>query len=294
MKKIGGLIACGLIFFLLSDAEISDHYSANTKGDCTVCCAQSPICEGSIDYYKKQFIDNGCAPVSEEHYRDVFFLVKKLTAQFCVDEPEVFILEPNSIAAKALPVDLFDNIWVFTCPESVALIVIDKGLIGAITLQELESLIAHEMSHIVYRKKYGQKEYWAKVGYCGLSVTFSGACLGYWIYTTITATSSQEYVKAWLAYMSAWAAIGSNVLFARWRSRCEEQFADLYSIAVIRNKCLANALEKMRKRDIALRPALARSYARFERWCSWLLDHPAHKDRLQYIAGCQLLAVSDK
>ena len=227
-----------------------------------------------IDRTKKILTNYGCTPTSSNNV-------------------DVFIVEPDSPVGQALlanQINVFNNAMVFSYGNLTPLVVADKGLIDILTVDELQSILAHEAGHADYKKKNGQKEQRAKNFYIGASCITAAPFLAYYIYIYAWSTSPDFYakLKAASAYLVGVGLIFSIIPFSRWRERCAEKAADLYAVKSTQSKTLASALEKMRKRETELYPVSTRNYEWQEKWCPWGLNHPTLAERKKYIEACQL------
>ena len=243
-----------------------------------------------IDRTKKMLANHGCVPVNEQNYPAVFKSVQELLTKCSIGNPEIFVIEPDSVAGTALltnGIRFFNDARVWTRNGDASLIIIDKGLVDLLTTDELNSIIAHEMAHITYRSENSQRERRLKKGYvylsCGLSVPF----FVYAVYCS-TFPSVLERLKGTPASLIGGLLLASAPYFNNWRARCEEKSVDLRAVSIMHSKALVSALEKMDQRIDELYPAWARNYDWWVKWFPYILDHPATKERKRYIEAYQL------
>jgi len=248
-----------------------------------------------IDRTKKKLISHNCEPVSETNYPEIHKDICDMAVVCGIEKPEIFLVDADSPAGVALNVEniyFFNNAWVFSRSGITTLIIVDKGLFEFLTPEELKSIIAHEFSHIVYKKDwFDYEERLARVvralGIVGVFVP-----MAYAVYVVKMsedrAASGGEILKVCGAYGVALMSMFVSNLFLLWRCRNQEKDADLSAIRLTKSKALASALEKMRKRFAELYPVVTRNFAWYEKWMPWNLDHPTLAKRKKYIEAHDL------
>ncbi len=243
-----------------------------------------------IDRTKKMLENHGCVPVNEQNYPAVFKSVQELLAKCAVGNPEVFVIESDSVAGTALltnGIHFFNNARVWSRNGIASLIIIDKGLVDLLTTDELKSIIAHEMAHIKYKSENSQRERKLEKGYMYFS---RGLSVPFFVYACYRSTfpSVLERLKGVPATLIGGLLWASAPFFNKWRARCEEKAVDLRAVSIMHSKVLVRALEKMDQRINELYPVCMRNYAWWAKWFPYVLDHPVMKERKKYIEAYQL------
>ncbi|KKQ40800.1 MAG: Protease HtpX-like protein [Candidatus Magasanikbacteria bacterium GW2011_GWA2_37_8] len=138
-KRKTGILMAIFLAFIISIAWFADQYLGYNYELVIFAIIISAIMT-LVSYYKGDaiaLVSTGAKQITEEENQRVFHLIENLSITAGVPMPKIYLINSPALNAFACGRD----------PEHAS-IALTTGIINALTDQELEGVIAHEMSHV--------------------------------------------------------------------------------------------------------------------------------------------------
>ena len=194
----------------------------------------------------KRLVDEKCPELTQEIYPELYVQVKDLSKRAGIAIPHVFIIKRNSMHSAILFADIGFNIEcnavAYALDDKLQMVLVDEQLLNRLTPVEFAGIIAHELSHIVY--KHTQKTIKARV-VTGTIDAVVPLILIIPRYLPKEMMDEQKWRITKYCFVVSGGLILGSALAYKWLMRRFEKQADNLATQLVYEKTWVNGLKKL-------------------------------------------------